>query len=168
MEQEFPTAPYDVAVTHARSAMVGWALGRLKATRAHVVALCAQHLRLVRHEVHVLSLVARDVGTPWYAKLITGLAVAYAFSPIQLIPSFIPVLGMVDDVVVLSLGIRLALRLIPPDVLTACRDRAAGSQQRGAEAGIAGQRALLVIGAAWFIMTTLGVGLSVALIRRFF
>jgi len=74
---------------------------------------------------------------------------------------------MVDDVVVLSLGIRLALRLIPPDVLTACRDRAAGSQQSGDEAGVAGQRALLVIGAVWFIMTTLGVGLSVALIRRF-
>jgi len=64
VEQEFPTAPYDVAVTHARSAMVGWARGELQATRAHVVALCAQHLRLVRREVHVLSLVARDAGTP--------------------------------------------------------------------------------------------------------
>jgi uncharacterized membrane protein YkvA (DUF1232 family) len=115
----------------------------------------------------LLSLVARNAGTPWYAKLITALAVAYAFSPIQLIPSFIPVLGMVDDVVVLSLGIRLALRLVPPDVLTACRGRTAGSKQIGDEVEVADQRALLVVGAVWLIMTALGVGLSLALLRRF-
>jgi uncharacterized membrane protein YkvA (DUF1232 family) len=79
----------------------------------------------VRREVHTLALVARDARTPWYAKLIAALAVGYGFSPIQLIPSFIPVLGLLDDVVILSAGMRVALWLTPPGALSACRERAA-------------------------------------------
>jgi uncharacterized membrane protein YkvA (DUF1232 family) len=121
----------------------------------------------MRREIHVLSLVARETRTPCHAKLIAALAVAYAFSPIQLIPSFIPVLGVLDDVVVLSLGMRLALRLTPSNVLASCRERAAESEQRGDTAGNTGSRALLVVAAVWLIMATLGMGLSTVLIRRF-
>ena len=167
MEQEFPTAPYDVAVTHARSAVVTDAHGGLHAAQAHMVALCAQHLHLMRREIHVLSLVARETRTPWHAKLIAALALAYAFSPIQLIPSFLPVVGWLDDVVILALGVRLALRLTPPDVLASCQARAAEAVQSGDAAGNAGRRALLIVGAIWPIMATLGMGLSVALLRRF-
>ena len=132
---------HEFAVTHAQQRHGLVARGGLQAAQAHVVALCAQHLQLMRREIHVLSLVARETRTPWHAKLIAALALAYAFSPIQLIPSFLPVVGWLDDVVILSLGIRLALRLTPPDVLASCRERAAGSEQSGDEAGITGRRA---------------------------
>jgi uncharacterized membrane protein YkvA (DUF1232 family) len=121
----------------------------------------------MRREIYVLSLVARETRTPWHAKLITALALAYAFSPIQLIPSFLPVVGWLDDVVILALGVRLALGLTPPDVLASCQERAAESVQSGDAAGNVGRRALLVVGAIWLIMATLGMGLSVALLRRF-
>jgi len=160
--------------------MAGWAHGAhkqaqtfvvardgLRAAQALVVALCAQQLQLRRREIHVLSLVARQTRTPWHAKLIAALALAYAFSPIQVIPSFLPVVGWLDDVVILALGVRLALRLTPPDVLASCQERAAESVQSGDAVGNAGRRALLVVGAIWLIMVTLGMGLSVALLRRF-
>ena len=62
--------------------------------------------------------------TPWYAKALAVLVAAYAFSPIDLIPDFIPVLGYLDDVIIVPLGIRLALRLLPPHVLAESRRKA--------------------------------------------
>ena len=62
--------------------------------------------------------------TPWYAKVFAGLVVAYTFSPIDLIPDFIPVLGYLDDLLLVPLGITLALKMIPPDVITECRQKA--------------------------------------------
>lgn len=59
----------------------------------------------------------RDERVPWYAKLFTMLVVAYAFSPIDLIPDFIPILGYLDDLILVPLGVYLALKLIPEDVL---------------------------------------------------
>jgi uncharacterized membrane protein YkvA (DUF1232 family) len=159
MEHEFSMAPESDVVTDAP--------GRLQAAQGYMVALCAQQLHLMRREIHVLSLVARETRTPWHAKLIAAVALAYAFSPIQLIPSFLPVVGWLDDVVILGLGMRLALRLTPLDVLASCRERAAESERSGDAAGNTGRRALLVVGAVWLIMATLGMGLSVALLRRF-
>ena len=72
-----------------------------------------------------LYFVARHPRTPWYAKVVTGAVVAYALSPIDLIPDFIPVLGYLDDLVVVPAGIALAVRLVPADVLAECRARAA-------------------------------------------
>ncbi len=72
-----------------------------------------------------MYLAARHSGTPWYAKLLVAGIVAYAFSPIDLVPDFIPVLGLLDDLILLPLGIAVAIRLIPPDVLTECRAKAA-------------------------------------------
>ena len=65
-------------------------------------------------------------GTPWTAKLVAALVVAYAFSPIDLIPDFIPVLGYLDDLLIVPLGIYLAIRLIPPQVLAEARAEADG------------------------------------------
>lgn len=62
--------------------------------------------------------------TPWYAKALAVLVAAYAFSPIDLIPDFIPVLGYLDDVIIVPLGIWLALRLLPPHVLAESRRKA--------------------------------------------
>jgi uncharacterized membrane protein YkvA (DUF1232 family) len=80
----------------------------------------------LKREVHALYFAARDQRTPWYAKLMTGCVVAYALSPIDLIPDFIPLLGYLDDLLLLPIGIYLALKLIPPAVLTDSRQKASG------------------------------------------
>ena len=82
----------------------------------------AKHLKT---EVLALYLAARHPATPWYAKLLVAGIVAYALSPIDLIPDFVPVLGYLDDLVLIPLGIALAVRLIPPGVLAECRAKAA-------------------------------------------
>lgn len=86
--------------------------------------------RALKREGHALYLAARHPATPWLARLLAGLVVAYALSPIDLIPDFIPVLGYLDDVVLVPAGIALALRLIPPAVMAECRERAAAAPAR--------------------------------------
>ncbi|MDF2499801.1 MAG: hypothetical protein K0Q77_515 [Anaerosporomusa subterranea] len=76
-------------------------------------------------ELYVLYLAARDGRTPVLPKIIAAVVVGYAFSPIDFIPDFIPLLGYVDDVILVPLGIMLALHLIPPQVLADCRRQAA-------------------------------------------
>jgi uncharacterized membrane protein YkvA (DUF1232 family) len=129
----------------------------------HAVGHCARQLAFVRDEMLVLTLVARDAHTPWYAKLIAALAAGYSFSPLQLIPSFIPVFGLLDDMVVLALGVRLALRLTPPRVLASCRERAAETRLAGREMS---RRAALAFGALWAAMAVLSLIVSGALLAR--
>lgn len=76
-------------------------------------------------EVVVLWFCTRHPRTPLFAKAIAVAVVAYAFSPIDLIPDFIPVLGYLDDLLILPLGIWLVLKLVPQDVLSECREQAA-------------------------------------------
>lgn len=73
--------------------------------------------REVKADVHALWLAARDARTPWYAKVLAAVVAAYALSPIDLIPDFIPVLGYLDDVVLVPLGVLLVIRLIPGEVM---------------------------------------------------
>ncbi len=80
---------------------------------------------LLRAETWTLYLVAGDRRTPWCAKALAALVVVYALSPIDLIPDFIPILGSLDDLIVVPLGIVLAIRLVPEPVLADCRMRAA-------------------------------------------
>ena len=80
-----------------------------------------QEAKRLKAELYALYLAYQDPRVAWYAKLWIGVVVAYAFSPIDLIPDFIPVLGYLDDVILLPLGILIALRLIPPDVMSECR-----------------------------------------------
>ena len=75
----------------------------------------------LKAQVVTLWFCRRHRDTPWSAKLLAALVVAYAFSPIDLIPDFIPVLGYVDDLVLIPLGVYLTVRLIPPHVLAAAR-----------------------------------------------
>ena len=84
-----------------------------------------QRVRALKQETYALFLAARDPRTPLAARLLVAAIVAYALSPIDLIPDFIPVLGLIDDLVLLPAGIALALRLIPADVLAASRVEAA-------------------------------------------
>ncbi|MBC7204979.1 MAG: DUF1232 domain-containing protein [Methyloversatilis sp.] len=88
-------------------------------------------------EVMALAVAAQDTRTPRRAKILLLFLLAYAASPIDLIPDFIPVLGMLDEVVLLPLGIWLAVRMIPPDVMEAARARArAGKLPANWAAGI--------------------------------
>jgi uncharacterized membrane protein YkvA (DUF1232 family) len=87
--------------------------------------------RLLKKEVYAIYIAARDPRTPWYAKALIFLIVAYALSPIDLIPDFVPVLGYLDDLLIVPGGIWLAMRLIPPEVLEQARaTAAAGSVDR--------------------------------------
>lgn len=82
-------------------------------------------VRDLRQQVYILYLALRHPGTPRYAKLALALVVAYALSPIDFIPDFIPVLGYLDDFLLIPAGVALALRLVPPQVLAECRAQAA-------------------------------------------
>jgi len=73
--------------------------------------------REIKRDVHALYLAARDPRVPWYAKAVALAVAAYALSPIDLIPDFIPVIGYLDDLLIVPLGIVLAVKLIPADIL---------------------------------------------------
>jgi len=90
-----------------------------------------QRARDLKTETIALYLAARHPGTPWYAKLLVAAIAAYALSPIDLIPDFIPVLGYLDDLILIPLGIALAVRMIPHPVLEECRARARDITARG-------------------------------------
>ena len=83
-----------------------------------------QWARRIKRDAVTLWFACRDPGTPWPAKALGAFVVAYAISPIDLIPDFVPVLGYVDDVLLLPGLIWLAIRLVPADVLTRCREQA--------------------------------------------
>jgi uncharacterized membrane protein YkvA (DUF1232 family) len=85
----------------------------------------------LKRNLFVLYLAYKDPRVPWYAKLFTLCVVAYAFSPIDLIPDFIPVLGYLDDLVLVPLGITLALKLIPQSVIEDCKEKAEEIQKNG-------------------------------------
>ncbi len=84
----------------------------------------SQWAKALKANILMLWFAYRDSRTPWYAKLWTAMVVGYAFCPIDLIPDFIPVLGYVDDVILLPVGILVAIRLIPKDVLADSRNKA--------------------------------------------
>jgi len=87
------------------------------------LASIRQRARELKSELIALALAARDPRTPWYAKLLVAGCVAYAVTPVDLIPDAIPVLGIIDDMVFIPLAIALAVRFIPGPVLADCRAR---------------------------------------------
>jgi uncharacterized membrane protein YkvA (DUF1232 family) len=91
--------------------------------------------RSIKADVVALSLAVRHPQVPWYAKLVAALVAAYALSPIDLIPDFIPVLGYLDDIVLVPLGILLAVRLIPSPLMRELRARAQAIAERPVSRG---------------------------------
>jgi uncharacterized membrane protein YkvA (DUF1232 family) len=81
--------------------------------------------RALKRESYALTIAARDPRTPWYVRALIFFVVAHTFSPIDLIPDFIPVLGYLDDLIITPGGIWLAVKLIPPEVLVEARATAA-------------------------------------------
>ena len=84
----------------------------------------AVRARLLRTEVWAIALAARDPRTPWFARVLALAAVGYALSPIDLVPDFIPVLGQLDDLILVPAALGLARRLVPPVVMAECRAKA--------------------------------------------
>ena len=87
--------------------------------------------RKLKLEVYALYIASKDRRVPWYARVIAVAVVAYAFSPIDLIPDPIPVLGYLDDLILIPLGIALVIKLIPAEVMQDCREKAALTMQAG-------------------------------------
>ena len=115
----------------------------------------------LRRDIHALYLAYRDPRTPWYARAVGALVAAYALSPVDLIPDFVPILGYLDDLVLLPAGIALAVRLIPRDVMEDCRARAEQAPLLpGIRAGIA------VVVAVWVVVAVVVTGLVLRRILR--
>lgn len=107
-----------------------------------LTTLQARARDLKRHTLTVYF-AARDPRMPWGARLLALLVAAYALSPIDLIPDFIPVLGLLDDLLLLPLGLALVLRLTPPEVMAAARQRAQAAADKPVSYGAAIFTALL-------------------------
>jgi uncharacterized membrane protein YkvA (DUF1232 family) len=88
----------------------------------------------MKRDVAALALAYRDPRTPWHARLFSAAVVAYLLSPVDLIPDFIPVLGYLDDLVLIPLGIAAAVRMIPPEVMADARRKASEMEERSAPA----------------------------------
>jgi uncharacterized membrane protein YkvA (DUF1232 family) len=109
----------------------------------------------LKSETHALYLAYRDPRVPWYAKLFAALVVGYAFSPIDLIPDPIPVLGYLDDLILVPLGVALAVRMIPEDVLSESRQKAREMVERGERPVSRAAAAVIVV--LWLALAVLGI-----------
>lgn len=121
-----------------------------------------RRVRQLKAETYALYLAYRDPRVPWYARLFAALVVGYAFCPIDLIPDFVPVLGYLDDLLLVPLGIWLALKLIPPEVMAEARERA---QQAMAEGKPVNRAAAVVVVSIWLLLAALALFWVVRVVR---
>lgn len=108
----------------------------------------------LKTEVYALYLAYRDPRVSLYARIFAAVVAGYAFSPIDLIPDFIPVLGYLDDLVLVPLGVALAIRMIPAPVLAECRERAREVMASGKPVN---RVAAAVVVAVWVVLVVLAV-----------
>jgi uncharacterized membrane protein YkvA (DUF1232 family) len=120
-----------------------------------LVAKLREWARALERDVYALYLASRDPRVSWYAKVLAACVVAYALSPIDLIPDFIPVLGLIDDALILPLGLMLAIRTIPHAVMV--EHRATAAELGGRHASWAGGTAIVSI---WIVAAALGCWLA--------
>ena len=113
--------------------------------------------KTLRTELYVLYYCARDPRVPWYAKAWIVLVVGYALSPFDLIPDFIPVIGLLDDLLIVPLGIAIAIKLVPKSVLAECRAKAADRIERLPPNRVAGAIVIVI----WIVIAAV-VGFFVA------
>lgn len=123
-----------------------------------MIRLLRQRARYLKSWTFALYLAYRDPRVPWYARLFAACVVAYAFSPIDLVPDFVPVLGYLDDLILIPIGISLAMRMIPRPVLDECREQAQAMMAQGKPTNWV---AAAVIVAIWLLLAALGVTLAV-------
>jgi uncharacterized membrane protein YkvA (DUF1232 family) len=130
---------------------------------AHWLEGWKRRVTQLKTETYAIYLASRDPRVPWYAKGLIALVVAHTFSPIDLIPDFIPILGYLDDLVIAPLGIALALRMIPQDVLAESRQKAQVIVDRDKSTNWA---AAAVVVAIWLLVAALGIAIIVRAIKE--
>ena len=119
-----------------------------------------QRARQLRVETYAIWLAYRDPRVPWYARVFAACVVGYAFSPIDLVPDPIPILGYLDDLVLVPLGIALALRMIPENVMVECREMADAAMREGKPANWKAAAAVVTV---WVL---LALAVIVVLVRN--
>jgi uncharacterized membrane protein YkvA (DUF1232 family) len=113
-----------------------------------------QRAKQLKVETYAIYLAYKDPRTPWYARLFAACVVGYAFSPVDLIPDPIPVLGYLDDLVLVPLGVALALKMIPQTVLAECREKAQEAMSQGKPINFAAAGVIIAI---WFFLAVLAI-----------
>jgi len=129
-------------------------------TDGSLIARMRRWAKAIKRDVHALYLSARDPRVPWYAKAVALAVAAYALSPIDLIPDFIPILGYLDDIILVPLGILLAVRLIPPEILSEHRATALDAPLQKSKG------AAIVIVAVWIGLSLVLVALALRYLDR--
>jgi len=120
-----------------------------------------QRARALKSETYALYLACRHPRMPLHARILAVVVVGYAFSPLDLIPDFIPVLGYLDDLILVPAGIALVLKMIPAEVMDECRARAAAEVRDGKPlTRVAGAIVVLI----WLLVAALSVALVVRLL----
>jgi uncharacterized membrane protein YkvA (DUF1232 family) len=122
-----------------------------------------QRARQLKTETYAIYLACKDPRVPWYARVFAGFVVAYAFSPIDLIPDVIPILGYLDDLVLVPLGIMLVLKMMPPAVLAECREKAEAAMAQGKPTS---RLAALVIVGIWLLLGIFAVVWLASFLKR--
>ena len=117
----------------------------------------------LKREVSALYIAARDPRVPWYAKVFMGFVLAYFFSPIDLIPDFIPFIGYLDDLIIVPLGIALAIKMIPAQVMIDARKQAEGFLRQKEPVSRVGAIMIIVI---WLIILALVVWFVVQFLHK--
>jgi uncharacterized membrane protein YkvA (DUF1232 family) len=106
------------------------------------------HANNLKRETYTLYLVYKDSDITWWKRIFLGIVIGYAFCPIDLIPEFIPIFGYLDDLILVPLGISLALKLIPKEVIEKCRRKAIEEEKKEVPIG---KKTTLVIILIWII-----------------
>ena len=114
----------------------------------------AERARRLKVDLHALYLAARHPGTPWYAKFVVAGFVAYAVTPVDLVPDAFPILGLVDDLIFVPLAIALAVRFVPEAVLAECRGRAQERMEKSSSSWI-------LVALVWAALAAAGVALHI-------
>ena len=108
----------------------------LSETQDAMLARIKSWARNLKRDSHAIYLASRDPRVPWYAKALAIAVAAYALSPIDLIPDFIPIIGYLDDLLIVPLGIMLAVKLVPAGLMQEFRDEAARRAKPASKAGL--------------------------------
>ena len=128
-----------------------------------IVEAWKHRARQLKIETYAIYLAYRDPRVPWYARLFAACVVGYAFSPIDLIPDFIPILGYLDDLVLVPVGVALALKMIPDNVLSECRERSEAMMTEGKPLN---RKAAAIIVAMWVLLAVLAIALVLRIVSR--
>ena len=122
---------------------------------AQLIEKWKRRAKQLKIEIYAIYLAYKDPRVPWYARIFAACVVGYAFSPIDLIPDPIPILGYLDDLILIPLGVLLALKMIPKEVMTECRERSQEIMRQGKPIN---RIAAIVIIAIWILFAAIAVG----------